>query len=1134
MECPSCLTKNPETRKFCRECGNKLLLICPQCSFENMPGDKFCGECGYNLSKSTDNATLKENVQNTQIYESPSEETIATSIPNEGERKHVTVLFSDLTGYTAMSEKLDPEELKKITKRIFGEISKVVIKYDGFIEKYVGDAVLAIFGVPLAHEDDPIRAVKAAREIHELVDAINLDIKISIGQPIAMHTGINTGLVVTGEVNLSRGVHGISGSTLNVASRICSVAKSGEILVSHEVFRQTFGHFTFENKGPIHVKGKEDPLLIYQVISTVEEPASLQHFSVLRSQLIGRKPEMRELVDTLVNLKNGKGRIFSILGEAGTGKSRLVEEFKQKVDFHEVQWFECHAFPYTQNIPYFPLMDLFNHLFSIEEEDPKETVRKKIESGITTLVGEENSIIPYVGSLYAIDYAQIADVSPEFWKAKLLEALKKILSAMALKSPTVFLLEDLQWVDPSFEVLLRKTLLEVREPAVVLCVYRPPFSLFTSHQIKGMERIYREIRLQPLSSSEAQDMLDSMLMTERIPQEVRDLVHEKAEGNPFYLEEMVNSLVESEILIRDGKNWKLTGPIKDSTISTTIHGIIAGRLDNLEMETKQVLQEASVIGRSFLYEILQRISTLKHGIDKYLVSLEQMDFIRTKSLPPDLEYMFKHVVTQEVVYKGLLISQRKEIHERIAKVMEKLFFDRLPECYESLAYHYSQGSSVLKAVAYLVRSGEKSHRRYSLEEAHTYFKEAYKLLYGIENRTKEENLQIIDLLIKWGYVFNCRADYRGLEELLKSNEILAQDTGDLEKLGMFYAWLGWSLRSREKLQEGYSYLIKSLQVGEKIVNQKVIGYACAWLSWTCADMGRLDEALNFGKRAKELIKLMQSDGEFVRFTLSGLGMTYYFRGDCTEARNIGEQLLRFGQSRSDLRCMAMGHNCIGFSHYVSGEHDQAIQRFLNAIHVSADTLFSSGARLLLGMTYIANEQLSEAEGTFEEIMQESVNHGVEFLGTAAKLFHGVIIISQGNLNKGRKIIEQSASTFLKSGSMYRYATANYTLGKVYARIASGQGEKSLSLLAKNIGFLMINIPLSSRKAVEYYNKAIEVARKIGAKGTLGVVCLELGILYKFRKKPDMAKTYISESIKLFSKCEAKSYLKKADSIMKSL
>jgi len=364
-----------------------------------------------------------------------------------------------------------------------------------------------------------------------------------------------------------------------------------------------------------------------------------------------------------------------------------------------------------------------------------------------------------------------------------------------------------------------------------------------------------------------------------------------------------------------------------------------------------------------------------------------------------LEYVFKHALTQEVVYNGILISQRKEIHERIALVMEQLFSDRLPECYEALAYHFSQGASMLKAVEYLVKSGEKSHKRYALEEAHQHFKEAYELLSGKEGRTQEEDLRIVDLLIKWGYVHNCRADYKGLEALLLANEDLAKSSGDREKLGMFYAWLGWALRSREKLREGYEYLIKGLQLGEEIGSQKVIGYACAWLSWTCADRGLLDEALAYGNRAQELIEPLQSDGKFVRFTLAGLGVTHYFRGDCTEAHEIGEQLLRYGQRRSDLRCMTMGHTCIGFSHYVAGNHSSAIQSFQNAIQVSADTLFTTAARLLLGMTYVASEQFGDAEGTFEEIMRESEDYGVEFLGTAAQLFYGVIQISQGTLKK---------------------------------------------------------------------------------------------------------------------------------------
>jgi len=1122
-----CQFENRAEAKFCGGCGHKFEIPCSECGAHNRTENRFCDECGYNLQPD----------QKTSGYHPPSTAAEQSSIdlaPVTGERKHVTVIFADLTGYTAMSEKLDPEEVKAITSRIFGAISKIVGKYDGFIEKYAGDAVMAIFGIPKAHEDDPIRAIKVAREIHDMVDGISPEVESMVGQAISMHTGINTGLVITGEVILERGVHGVAGDTLNVASRLCSIAKAGEIVVSQEVYRQAFGHFTFESKGPIQVKGKSEPLLVYGVTSSREEPVSPHGFSALRAQLIGRKPEMTELVDAVANLKKGTGRIFSIFGEAGTGKSRLVEELKANVAGHGIQWFECHAYPYTQNIPYFPLMDLLNRIFSIEEEDPPETVRQKIESGIGSLVEEADGIIPYIGSLYAIDYPEVTGVSPEFWKVKLQETMKTVLSALALKSPTVFLLENLHWADPSYVKLLRHTLLEVREPAIVLCVYRPSFSLFTSHQLKGVENIFREIQLQPLSPTEAQDMLTSLLMTERIPPELRRLVQEKAEGNPFYVEEMVNSLIESEILLRDGESWKLTGPIQDSTISSTIHGIIGGRLDRLEEESKQVLQEASVIGRSFLFEILQKISTLHQGIDRCMRSLEQMDFIRTKALHPELEYVFKHALTQEVAYKGLLKSHRREIHERIALVMEQLFSDRLLECYEALAYHFSKGSSVLKAVEYLVKSGEKCHKRYSLDEAHQYFKEAYELLSGQDGRIREKDQHITDLLIKWGYVHNCRADYKGLEELLLANENRAGSTGDQEKLGMFYAWLGWALRSREKLREGYAYLTKALDLGEKNGSQKVIGYASAWLSWTCADRGLLDEALEHGKRAQELVEAMQSDGEFVRFTLAGLGVTHYFRGDCAEALEIGEQLLRYGQRRSDLRCMTMGHTCIGFSHYVAGSHNLAIESYQNAIQVSADTLFTSGARLLLGMAYVADEQLSEAEGTFKEIMRASEDYGFEFLGTAAQLFYGVLQISQGNLNKGLGIIEHTATVFLKSDSRYRYATASYTLGKVYAKIAGGESDKSLSLLAKNIGFLMKNVPLAGKKAESHYIRTIEAAREIGAKGTLGLACLDLGLLYKLKKKPDKAKAYISDSIEIFQQCGAEAYLKKAKDTLKSL
>jgi len=548
MKCPKCQFENPAEINFCGECGAKLEILCPRCNSPNPLNFKFCGECGHNLIPAKEISEQKSETANLEPRPS-TKKSSSDDAPLEGERKHVTVLFSDLTGYTAMSEKLDPEEVKEITGRIFGEISKIVANYDGFIEKYAGDAVMAIFGVPQAHEDDPIRAIKAAREIHQLVDTISPEVENKIGQPISMHTGINTGLVVTGEVDMERGTHGIAGDTINLASRLSNLANPGEILVDVDTCHQVEGQFACEYMETTIVKGKADSVQVHKVLSQRDTPVTIHRLSGLRADLVGRNVEMAELSEAVENMRQGKGRIFSICGAAGTGKSRLVEEFKASLDLEQVQWIEGHAYAYSQNIPYFPLVDLLNRLLHIEENDPPEQVREKVESGLESLVGNQKDIVPYVGGLYSLSYSEAKDVSPEFWKSRLQAAILAILSSLAERAPTVFFLEDLHWADPSFVEFLRRACIEIRKPAIVLCAYRPTFSLFTGHQLSSIGKYYHEIQLQNLSLSVAQNMLASLLKTETIPPDLKRWVQSKAEGNPFYLEELVNSLIESETLL---------------------------------------------------------------------------------------------------------------------------------------------------------------------------------------------------------------------------------------------------------------------------------------------------------------------------------------------------------------------------------------------------------------------------------------------------------------------------------------------------------------------------------------------------------------------------------------------------------
>ncbi len=1114
MQCPECQFENREGVKFCEECGAKMELKCPQCGAEIPLGRKFCGQCGQELAE-----PIKPQRQ---------------KLETESERKYVTVLFSDLSGFTSLSERLDPEEVKEITTRIFGEISGIIDKYEGFIEKFAGDAVMALFGVPEAHEDDPIRAIRAAKEIHKVVRSMNPEIEMKIGQPLSMHSGINTGLVVTGEVNLERGTHGVTGDALNVASRLSSLAKVHEILVGQETFRQALGYFEFEAQEPVQVKGKAEPILNYKVVSSKERPVPLHRLSILRAELIGRRAEMEELREAVSDLKNGKGRIFSISGDAGTGKSRLVEEFKAGLNLNEIQWLEGHAYAYCQNIPYFPLIDLLNRIFQIDEEDHPESVREKVESRIKTLLGNREDVIPYIGSLYSLNYSEVEGVSPETWKRRLQESIKAIFSSLALKSHTVIFLEDLHWADPSFVELLRNTLLGVRQPAIVLCVHRPTFSLYTSHQLGGLEKIYREIRLVDLSPSEAQDMLASLLKSPKIPSDLRRLVQDKAEGNPFYLEELVNSLIESETLIRENGNWTLTGPIRDSDISSTIHGIIAGRLDRLEKESKRVLQEASVIGRSFLYEVLRRISELKQNIEGYLRSLEQFDLIRPKSLHPDLEYIFKHALTQEVVYNGLLIRERKDIHERIALAMEDLFSERLPEFYEALAFHFKRGHSDQKAVDYLMKSGEKSLGRYAVEESHQYFKEAFQILGNKTDRSEDEDSLLIALIVKWAYVYYYMGDFKGLTDLLGAHQSLAETITDRAVAGMFYGWLGMALWSRERYMESQRHLLKALQIGEELGDRKVIGYACTWLTWTCAELGLLDEALKFGERAQSVAKDFPADHYLFFKSLGGIGFAHYYRGEGEKALEAGRVLVEFGERNSDIRSMVMGHYITGLGHYISGDLASGIKSEQRAVQISADPYYRQFPRLFEGICCFLKGEFDQAEEALVEVADFSREYGTECLGTPAAALLGAVLLSTGELKRGLKMVEENRRRFEQGGRKWCVALTDIMLGQFYLQVATGGGETNLPFMLKNLPFLVSKLPFAGNKAKQHFLNCIEMAEEIGAHGLSGESYMGLALLHRSKGRKDEAAKSISEAIRRFEKCELETPLQQAKDALASI
>jgi class 3 adenylate cyclase/tetratricopeptide (TPR) repeat protein len=1133
MQCPKCHLENPSGSKFCGGCGQKFDLTCSACGTSNPVGNRFCNECGSNLKPPKD---VSDQITKTKSpAASLPKETITTDTPAlTGERKHVTVLFSDLTGYTAMSEKLDPEEVKGITSRIFGEISKIVANYDGFIEKYAGDAVMAIFGVPKAHEDDPIRAVNAAREIHDIVGAVSPEVETRIGQSLSMHTGINTGLVVTGEVDTERGTHGIAGDTINVASRLSSLAEAGQILVDEDTFLQAEGYFAFDSLEPITIKGKAESVKVHKFRALREKPVTVRRLSGLRADLVGRKVELSELHEAVENLKEGKGRIFSICGGAGTGKSRLIEEFKDSLDLNEIVWLEGHAYAYAQNIPYFPLIDLFNRIFHIEEDDSPSNIREKIESGVENLTGKNAGVVPYVGGLYSLSYPETEEVSPEFWKSNLKVATLEILAALAKRSPTVFFLEDLHWADPSFAELLRHACLEIRHPAVVICVHRPIFNLFTSHQIGAIGNLYHEIKLEDLSLSDAQSMLESLLKTVSIPSDLKHYIQRQTQGNPFYLEELVNSLIESKTLAQDDVNWRVTKPISDADIPSSIHGLISGRLDRLEKETKRILQEASVIGRAFFYEILKKITGLTDQIDLELGILERLDLIRTRAIQPDLEYIFKHAVTHEVVYNGLLKKERREIHEQIALVMERLFHDRLPEFYETLALHFKQSNSILKAVDYLMRSGEKSVRKYAVEESHQYYKEAYELLSDKLEELKQDKALLVDLLIKWAYVFYYRGDINGLITLFSANEDIAASLDDKAKLGMFNGWLGWGHYMAGAAGISERYLRKALELGEEVEDQHVIAYACTWLAWCCADLGLLKDAISFGERAHKIAKIIKDDHYLYFKPLAGIAYAYTLKGNWKKIIEVGETILNYGQKHSNIRSISMGHVAVGQGHAAAGDLSSAAEAYQKAINVAEDPVYELWAKCWLWIPQLYLGEVKEATNLLQEIVNFSKSFGYGSIGIFADAGLGVITVMNGQMSRGVGMIKDAISLTTKNERIGLQALMEHLLGKVYLQLVENKDPVNLSVIARNIGFLVKNVPFAHKKAEAHLKKAIEIAKEKGLENFLAQAYLDLGLLHKAKKRSDKAKQCISEAVNIFEQCEAEIFVQQAKEALESL
>jgi class 3 adenylate cyclase/tetratricopeptide (TPR) repeat protein len=723
MMCLKCQIDNKTDAKVCLECGEKLKLQCPQCGKYLPIAAKFCDECGQrsgNTVEGTIEPELKE------------------------ERKHVTVLFSDVSGYSAMTERLDPEDVRNIMSRIFGEIVQIIYKYEGFIERIIGDAVMAVFGLPRVHEDDSVRAIRAAKEIHYLVENMSSEFEEKVGQPLSMHTGINTGLVVTGEVDLQKGTHGLTGDAINLASRLESLAKRGEVLVGENTFRQAEGYFTFESLEPIRVKGKTKPVRIHKLLDPKEHIRSHLYRPRLGlerriySEMVGRDTPLEQLELQVMKVINGEGSIVNIIGEAGIGKSRLVAELKKREEMKRVSLLEGRAISIGRNLGFHPIADLLRQWARIREDDGAGRAFDKLEAAVRSICPEEvGEILPFVATLMGMKlsgrYAErVKGIEGEALEKLILKNVRELLIKTTELTPQIIVVEDLHWADTT-SIELIKSLFRLAETQriVFVNVFRPGYEETGDRIIEYIkERLpqyYVEITLEPLDKRMSEALIANMVNISGFHYTIVEQILQRSGGNPFFIEEVVRSLIDRGAIVFKNGTFEITEKIRTMTIPHTINHVLISRIDRIEEETRNLLKIASVIGRNFFYRILTDVASTIEDIDGQLAVLKKAELIQEHERMGELEYLFKHALAQEAVYESILLDKRKNLHLRVARSIEKVLSERLHEFYGMLAYHYSKAEDLEKTEEYLVKAGDKALKASASNEALHYFQEALAL-----------------------------------------------------------------------------------------------------------------------------------------------------------------------------------------------------------------------------------------------------------------------------------------------------------------------------------------------------------------------------------------------------------------------
>ncbi|MEF8942412.1 MAG: adenylate/guanylate cyclase domain-containing protein [Desulfohalobiaceae bacterium] len=692
-------------------------MICSNCRSENPEHAKYCMNCGQEFGSHCSKAR---------------------DLETEGERKHITALFSDLSGYTAMTEKLEPEELKEMKSRLYAGIRRVVDRYEGFIENIIGDGVLVVFGFPKAHEDTPSRAIQAAIDIHRFVDSISPRYEAKLDSPLFMHSGMNTGLAVTGDMQSEKENDVVTGEVLNVAARLSAMAQAGEVIVGPETYKSAMNSFPFQKLPPAHVKGKKEPVHMYKLLVDNTPAQATTNERQVSSELVGRDQELSTLKFQVQKAIQGHGSVVNVMGEPGIGKSRLVAELKKLDVMNQVVLLEGRAISIGKSLSFYPIVDLLGQWARLAKDDTEASAVNKLEKAIRMVDPHEaDEILPFVATLMGIKLTgghakRVQGIEGEALEKLIIKNIRELMIKISEMSPTIFVMEDLQWADASsIELLDALYKLAEKHRLIFINVFRPSYLEDWHDKIVSISNRlpvdHVQIELAPLDRINSIALINNMLHIEGLPSSVKDTIMDRTDGNPFFIEELVRYLIDEGVVVATRNGFQVTDRINSTVIPATIHDVLMSRIDRLEERTKELVKIASVIGRCFFDCIIKDVADSINDVDSRLAYLQKIQLIRDRRHMDELEYVFKHALAQEAAYASTLLQQRKALHLKVGQSIERIFQGRLTEFYGMLAFHYSKGEDLDKAETYMTKAGEEALKASASSEALYYYKDVIKL-----------------------------------------------------------------------------------------------------------------------------------------------------------------------------------------------------------------------------------------------------------------------------------------------------------------------------------------------------------------------------------------------------------------------